>query len=82
MPVELLEKLLEAREHRVEGGLVTGEVLAYKGLEDLAITVVSSPEVSDLGEAAPGTLALSLTMDSRELVLEGCNCLSHPGRSS
>ena len=57
---QLFEKQLEAVEHGVESGLITGEVGADEVFEGGGVTVVGTPEFGDLMQALLSTRTLGL----------------------
>ena len=65
VPAQLFQQALHTVEHRIQRGLVSGEVGPHKVLEDRRVAVSGAPELSRLLQSAmgPGALRFAVLRD-------------------
>jgi hypothetical protein len=82
MTIQLLQELLEATEHYVDGLLITRKVSPHECLELYPSSILFSPETRDLIETLLCARSLLLTMLRNEFFFESRDGAVHPRLSS
>ena len=78
---QLFQQTFQAVEHRIQRGLISGEVGADKILERRSVAIFGAPELSHLLQAALHSSALRFAILRHQFLFQLCRGIFHPRRS-